>query len=218
MHRLNTFILAVFIVAFASACDPSHQSEFNRIDRTDIEGYEQFISLYPDSPLVVDAQERIEAEKEARLQRQLESQYGSNSLSNESAPYTQWYGRNLYFDEYTPHSEIQVQAPSNSDVIVIVRYNNQNGNVAGHKYIKKGCTGTIYLKNDYNYQTFFYYGNGWYPQKEMKNGVKGGFIKGESFSKDGSPSYLDNNILTYQLTLQTDGNFSTSASNEGEMF
>ena len=162
-----------------ASCDPNHQNEFYRIDRSDIEGYEQFISKYPSSTLVKDARERIETEKEnrriqaeieraAEQQRQLESRYGNNSLSNGSAPYARWYGNNLYFDDYTPHSEIQVTAPSNSDVIVIVRYNNQNGNVAGHKYITAGNRVTIYLKNGYNYQTFFYYGKGWYPQKEMK--------------------------------------------------
>ena len=115
-------------------------------------------------------------------------------------------------------SEIRVKAPYNSDVIAIVRYNNSNGNVAAHKYIKAGNSVTLYLKNGYNYQTFFYYGNGWYPQKEMPNGLRGGFIKGESFSKDGSASYLNNQILSYELTLQANGNFQTSGSSIGEIF
>ena len=210
-------------------CDTNHTTEYNRISRYDIDGYESFIAKYPTSAHVSDARERIEVAKEKQRQeeerarreeeqRQLEYAYGNNSLINGAQPYAQWYGKNRYYDDYTPHSEVRVQAPYNSDVIAIVRYNNHNGNVAGHRYIKANHSATIYLRNGYNYQTFFYYGTGWYPDKEMKNGIKGGFIKGEAFSKDGSASYLEDNILTYELTLQTNGNFHTSSSNEGEMF
>ena len=223
-------LLAIFVAtATLTGCDPNHQNEFYRISRNDIEGYEAFVAKYPSSNRVKDARERIETEKENRRlqeeierlaeeQRRLESRYGNNSLSNGSAPYSSWYGSNAYYDDYTEHSEIRVKAPYNSDVIAIVRYNNSNGNVAAHKYIKAGNSVTLYLKNGYNYQTFFYYGNGWYPQKEMPNGLRGGFIKGESFSKDGSASYLNNQILSYELTLQANGNFQTSGSSIGEIF
>ena len=150
--------------------------------------------------------------------KRLESLYGDNSLPNGSQPYSRWYGTNKYYDDYTAHSEIRVKAPYNSDVIVIVRYNNMNGSVAGHKYIQAGNSVTIYLRNGYYYQTFFYYGKGWYPDKMMNGTVRGGFLKSEAFSKDGSPSYLENQILSYELTLQQNGNFQTSSSNEGEMF
>lgn len=219
------FLLVLFLVS----CDTNHTSEYNRISRYDIVGYETFIEKYPTSIHVSDARERIEVAKERQRQeeerarreeeqRQLEHAYGNNSLSNGAQPYAQWYGRNSYYDDYTPHSEIRVKAPYNSDVIAIVRYNNQNGNVAGHRYITAGNSATIYLRNGYRYQTFFYYGKGWYPDKEMKNGIRGGFISAESFSKDGSASYLEDNILTYELTLQTNGNFQTSASNVAEIF
>ena len=52
----------------------------------------------------------------------------------------------------------------------------------------------------------------------MKGNLRGGFLKNESFSKDGSASYLENNILSYELTLQQNGNFQTIGSSEGEMF
>ena len=258
-------IIFIFLAALLVACDPDHTSEYNRINRDDIEGYEEFISKYPDSKHVVDARERIEtaeynriswddiegyeefiskypsskyvvdarerikhakeeqrrAAEQARIEerrRQLEQRYGYNSLSNGAQPYSLWYGENQYYDDYTSHSEIRVTAPSSSDVIAIVRYDNHNGKVAGHVYIKAGQTATIHLKNGFYYQTFFYYGKGWYPDKEMKNNIKGGFIMGEMFSKDGSPSYLNNNILTYELVLTRNGNFSTSYSNENEVF
>ena len=227
-RNLNIIVLALLSIIIAG-CDSNHKAEFYRISRDDIQGYEVFIRKYPSSDYVTDARERIETAKEekrireeeerraAELQR-LENQYGSNSLSNGEQPYSRWYENNLYFDEYTPHSEIQVKAPYNSDVIAIVRYNNMNGSVAGHKYIKAGNSVTIYLRNGYTYQTFFYYGRGWYPNKQMNGKVQGGFLKGEAFSKDGSPSYLENQILSYELTLQENGNFQTSSSSEGEMF
>ena len=52
----------------------------------------------------------------------------------------------------------------------------------------------------------------------MRNGLRGGFVKDEAFSKDGSSSYLEDNILTYELVMQSGGNFSTSKSDEGEIF
>jgi len=223
-------LLACFLMlSLVFSCDTNHKSEFYRIQRDDISGYESFIRKYPSSSFVPDARERIKtAKEEQRLReeqerrdaeaRSLEVQYGSNSLSNGSQPYSRWYGANQYYDDYTAHSEIRVKAPNNSDVIAIVRYNNMNGSVAGHKYIKAGDTVTIYLRNGNYYQTFFYYGKGWYPDKPMSGKVRGGFIKNEAFSKDGSPSYLENQILSYELTLQQNGNFQTSSSSEGEMF
>lgn len=52
----------------------------------------------------------------------------------------------------------------------------------------------------------------------MGNGeVLGGFVVEEIFSKD-YPQYLTNNILEYELILQQNGNFSTKASSENEIF
>lgn len=221
----NLFFTLVIAIAFFASCNSNHAGEFNKIDRYDISGYEEFIRKYPESNLVDDAKERIVvAKKEIRLQeerereREIVRKYEYNSLQNGAQPYSRWYGLNAYYDDYTAHSEIRVTAPNNSDVIVIVRYNNHNGSVAGHKYIKAGYSSTIYLANGYNYQTFFYYGNGWNPEKVMKNGLRGGFVKDESYSKDGSSSYLENNILTYELVVQQGGNFSTRRSDEGEIF
>lgn len=229
MIKSIRFITEVLFLLLLCGCDPEHTTEYNRIGRTDIAGYEEFIAKYPSSIHVGDARERIEVarqqqilakeiERKEKERLQLIAQYAENSLSNGSQPYSQWYGSNRYFDDYTPHSEIRIKAPHNSDVIAIVRYNNHNGRVAGHKYIKAGQNVTIYLPNGSHFQTFFYYGKGWYPRKEMKNGIKGGFVKDEAYSKDGSPSYLENTILTYELTLTPNGNFSTSSSDENEIF
>ena len=51
----------------------------------------------------------------------------------------------------------------------------------------------------------------------MGNGIKGGFVKDELFSKD-NPQDVYSAILTYVLQLQRDGNFQTKSSSRGELF
>lgn len=217
-----------------TSCDKNHTAEYECIDRSDIEGYEAFVREYPSSIHVSDAQERIQVakeeirirEEEERRQREEEQQreqlyntYGSNSLYNGSQPYEIFYGKNHHYSSGEPHAEVRVKAAYDSDVIVIIRYNNQNGRVAGHTYVRAGQTATIQLPGGHRYQTFFYYGRGWYPDKPMKNGIKGGFLEDETYSKDGSTALLqDNEILSFELTPILDGNFSTSQSNESEIF
>ncbi|MBR1792540.1 MAG: hypothetical protein IJ764_02755 [Bacteroidales bacterium] len=133
-----------------------------------------------------------------------------------SQPYSQWYGANKTYDEYTPHSEVTVRAPINCDVIVIIRHNNKDGRVAGHRYIRRGSTGTIQLANG-TYQVFFYYGTDWSSQVNMGDGIRGGFTRNVQYSKD-NPEILNNDILTYKLTLQRNGNFNTKPSNKNEVF
>lgn len=226
--------LCTLSILTLSSCDKNHTAEYERIDRSDIEGYEAFVREYPSSIHVSDAQERIQVakeeirmrEEEERRQREEEEQreqlyntYGSNSLYNGSQPYESFYGKNQHYSNNEPHAEVRVKAAHNSDVIVIIRYNNQNGRVAGHTYVRAGQTATIQLPGGHRYQTFFYYGRGWYPDKPMKNGIKGGFLEDETYSKDGSTALLqDNEILSFELTPILDGNFSTSQSNESEIF
>ena len=71
------------------------------------------------------------------------------------------------------------------------------------------------------YQAFFYYGKGWHPIKVMKKVdcglLKGGFIAREHFGKDKLQT-LSNTVLTYELILQQNGNFSTKPSKAEEAF
>ena len=99
---------------------------------------------------------------------------------------------------------------------MIIKRNNQNGKVVAHGYIRSGATYQFDIP-DGTYQTFFYYGEGWNPNKEMKGGIKGGFVKDEIFSKD-NPQEICNAVLTYVLQLQRDGNFQTKGSSPDEAF
>jgi hypothetical protein len=100
--------------------------------------------------------------------------------------------------------------------IKIIKQNNQNGKVVAHGYIRSGATYQFDIP-DGTYQTFFYYGEGWNPNKEMKGGIKGGFVKDEIFSKD-NPQEIYSAVLTYVLQLQRDGNFQTKGSSPDEAF
>ena len=144
-----------------------------------------------------------------------DKQYLNNSLSTGATPYQPVYGKN-YNCPYSQCSGIKVTAPKESDIVVIIKRNNSSGKVVAHGYIKAGGTYQFDIP-DGTYQTFFYYGEGWNPNKVMKTGVKGGFVKDEVFSKD-NPQEIVSGVLSYVLQLQRNGNFSTKGSNQEEMF
>ncbi|MBQ4915294.1 hypothetical protein J8L85_12650 [Maribacter sp. MMG018] len=169
-------------------------------------------------------QERIEQEKreeeeriareifleKERQERIIYEKYINSSLNTGTTPYSRYYGGNSSCNKYGC-SQIKVTT-SNSDVIVTIK---KEGKVVRHAYIKSYSSYTFSFPNG-TYQTFFYYGKGWNPEKEMKGGkMKGGFVANEDFGKD-NPQTLNNNILEYQLILQENGNFSTRPSNPEE--
>ena len=83
-------------------------------------------------------------------------------------------------------------------------------------YLRAGNSTTFDISNG-TYQIFFYYGIGWNPNKEMPNGLTGGFVSAESFSKD-EPQTLSDQILEYELIMQKNGNFMTEPSSANEVF
>jgi hypothetical protein len=164
-------------------------------------------------------QELERIEKEIRLEKQrkekaIYDKYINNSLSTGSTPYAYCYGRNKSCSNWGC-SNIIVKTPSNSDVFVTIK---KNKKVVKHAYINSGSSYTFELPNG-EYQPFFYYGKGWNPEKEMKQTscgmLKGGFISNESFDKD-LPQFLRNEVLTYELILQQNGNLQTKPSNANE--
>ncbi len=158
-------------------------------------------------------QARLEKE---RQEKAIYNKYINNSLSTGTTPYAYCFGSNKPCSEWGC-SEIKVKTPYNSDVLVTIK---KGGKVVRHAYIKSSSSYTFELP-DGTYQTFFYYGKGWNPDKVMKQTycgtLKGGFVAHEDFGKD-SPQTLSNNILEYELILQQNGNFSTRPSNANEAF
>jgi len=135
--------------------------------------------------------------------------YYNNSLNTGSSPYS------CYGSSASDESQISVStsASSNCDVVVIIK---SGGEIARNVYIQAGGSFTFYIPNG-TYQVFFYGGKGWNPNKVMPNGLKGGFVANESYSKD-SPVHLEYQGLTYELIPQPNGNFSTQQSNINEIF
>lgn len=166
-----------------------------------VEAYQQFINKHPLSSYVSDAKA-----KQNKLRK-----LAKNRLEHGAEPYSYIYGSNSYYGR----SAIKVVAPSNSDLVVLVKEDNSYGDVVAHAYLRSGCSYTFNLPNG-TYQTFFYYGSGWNPNKKQGS-VKGGFMNNETFSKD-NPQDLYDTELTYTLQLTTSGNFRTKGSSRGEVF
>ena len=144
-----------------------------------------------------------------------DKKYLDNSLTTGVQPYSEYYGES-YMCHRAQCSAIEVTAPVNSDIVVIIKRNNDSGEVVSHAFIAAGDKYTFDLPNGV-FQPFFYYGEGWNPNKDMGNGIIGGFVKDESFSKD-SPQTIDDCVLSYVLQLRKDGNFQTKSSSRSEMF
>lgn len=121
----------------------------------------------------------------------------------ENQPYANVYGINY---EQGPCA-VKVMASSEMSMVVIIRYSNINGKVAGHLYIEKGTSGIIYLPTGI-FQTFFYLGRDWDPSKEMDCGLSGGFTNDEIFQEDPRPKdFTKGKMWTYTFRSVLDGNF-----------
>ena len=151
------------------------------------------------------------------LNNALISQWEDNSLISGSMPYANCFGSANSCSGWNC-SKINVRA-SPQDVIVTVK--NSAGRVVRHAYIKANQQFTFNLPNG-TYQTFFYSGKGWNPNKAQPSKyctlLKGGFVMNEVYSKDPRPDNLNNNELTYELRLQSAGNFQTRPSSAQEAF
>lgn len=141
--------------------------------------------------------------------------YIGNSLKTGATPYSFIYGNN-YHCPNTQCSGIKVTTPQESDIVVIIKRDNSSGKVIAHGYIEAGDTYQFDIL-DGTYQTFFYYGEGWNPNKEMGYGVKGCFVRDVIFSKD-NPQEINYEVLSYVMQLQRNGNFQTKGSTQSECF
>lgn len=225
MKIKNNIFLTLFAISVLYSCE----SEQEKKVRTEVEHQEKIeneLKIAEQEKLATIRLEenRIRQEKRAetdRLQREvqmakerkaqeLHDKLINNTLPTGATPYSKYYGGNSSCSNYGC-SQIKVRT-SNSDVLVTIK---KNDRVVRHAFIQSGDQHTFSFPNG-TYQAFFYYGRGWDPEKEMKNGeILGGFISEESFGKD-DPQSLSNNVLEYELILQPNGNFSTRPSNPEE--
>lgn len=208
---LNIFVICYILALSLSICScESEQEKKARIQRQEQERVALIKKQEEDSV------RRAEIEEQKQKERIIFDKYLNNSLPNGSTPYDYCFGDNKKCSNYGC-SRITVKTPHNSDVLVTIK---KSGVVIRHAYIRAGSLYNFEIPNG-TYQPFFYYGKGWYPNKFIKNTscgeLKGGFLANEYFGKD-EPQYLNNNILSYELILQQNGNFSTKPSNQNEAF
>lgn len=202
---LPFFVLAIVLTSCESAQKKENRLQLEEQARRELEAERQKVES-----------ERKEAEAIERKAQELYNRYINNSLSNGATPYLSCFGGNKSCTEWGC-SEIQVNSPTNSDVVVTIKSGNR---VIRHAYIRASSSYTFQVPNG-KYQPFFYYGKGWNPEKEMPSetceNLKGGFISDTQVGKD-DPQQLTNDVLTYSLILQQTGNFSTKPSSESEAF
>ncbi|MFV0553414.1 MAG: hypothetical protein ACK5LR_01800 [Mangrovibacterium sp.] len=200
--KYSVLLLFCFVLSLSSC-----ESEAEKRERLAREKQEQIAREQREKENCIAKETRLEKERQERI---IYERYINNSLRTGATPYTRYYGGNPSCNNYGC-SEIRVTT-SNSDVLVTIK---KDGKVVRHAYINSGSSYSFSFPNG-TYQTFFYYGKGWNPEKEMKGGkIKGGFVTDESYGKD-TPQYLENAILEYELILQRNGNFSTRPSNPEE--
>ncbi|MFN3760281.1 MAG: hypothetical protein ACK4SF_13810 [Algoriphagus aquaeductus] len=215
-HTLFILFNFLLLVACESAQEKTNRLKLEEQARKELEAerIEQQERLQAEQNRI--EQERIKAEEVERKAQELYNRYINNSLANGATPYSTCFGGNQPCTEWGC-SEIKVQGPPNSDVLVTIKSGNR---VIRHAYIRAGYSYTFQLPNG-EYQPFSYYGKGWNPEKEMPSEIcenlKGGFIADSQVGKD-DPQTLNNDVLSYSLILQQSGNFSTRPSSESEAF
>ena len=160
-----------------------------------LSAYEEFLRAYPDGEYTREAT-RL---RDSILQVELDiEKYGNNVLEQGSLPYERYYGTNQTA-KTKYNADIEVTAPIAFDVVAVVRKENELGEVVSHAYIRADSSYTFRVDNG-KYQVFFYIGKGWMPTKKMENGVEGGFVRNETFSKD-DPVSLANEVITYRVSM-----------------
>lgn len=160
--------------------------------------------------------EREERERKAREEQQRRAKWMANHLDNGAQPFTQCWGWNRSCEDWGC-SEIKVVADRNYDVLLTLKEDNEDGDVARHVYIRRGQTKSVQVPNG-TYQPFFIYGKGWDPNAVNPiSGCskRGWFVEQLEISKD-FPDYLSNTAVTYRLQVTVGGNFQTKRSNASE--
>lgn len=125
--------------------------------------------------------------------QEIEKKWEEIRLKTGELPYVQHLGNNAY----SGNAKIKVNAPLNSDVLVIIK--DINGKMRKHAYIRANDSYSFYLSQG-SYESFFYYGRGWNPDKSMSNGFRGGFMYDELYSKSGYEFLQDNSEGSQELT------------------
>ncbi len=177
-------------------------------EKNTIRAYDEFLHAYPQGEHTPEATFL----RDSLLQIELDiEKYGNNVLAHGSAPYSSFFGENRTAQK-KHYSDVEVVAPIGFDMVAIIKEQNEDGRVVAHAYVQADSTYTFKIDNG-RYQMFFYIGKGWKPGKKMKDGVLGGFVRNETYSKD-DPVSLANEVITYQVSMKERDKFKRSSRQE----
>ena len=168
----------------------------DRRKKNTVEAYDEYLFAFPHDKYTAEATRLRDSI--VYWQSEVEK-YGKNSLEQGAMPYQEQYGLPKK-PKKDSNSDIVVVAPISFDMIALIKEKNENGKVVSHAYVKADSTYTFRLDNG-SYQAFFYIGRGWHPEKAMPNGLKGGFLLFETYSKD-DPVTLTDEVITYRLSMR----------------
>lgn len=168
----------------------------DRKKKNTLEAYDEFLYAFPHDKYTAEAT-RL---RDSIIYWQSEiEKYGKNSLENGSVPYESHFGKPKPHKKDS-NSDIIVKAPLSFDMVAIVRQNDENGEVVAHAYVKADSTYTFTVDNG-RYQTFFYIGRGWHPEKKVSNDLIGGFLLSETYSKD-DPTTVNDEVISYKISMR----------------
>ncbi len=168
----------------------------DRKKKNTLEAYDEFLYAFPHDKFTAEAT-RL---RDSIIYWQSEiEKYGKNSLGNGEMPYVDHFGKPKPFKKDS-NSDIIVKAPLSFDMVAIVRKNDEKGEVVAHAYVKADSTHTFTVDNG-RYQTFFYIGKGWHPEKRVANDLVGGFLLSETYSKD-DPTTVNDEVISYKISMR----------------
>lgn len=125
--------------------------------------------------------------------------YHDNSLQTGATPYATCYGKNRPCSE-AGCSKIIIRASADRDVVASIK---EGDTFVRHAYVKQGSKYTFEVPAG-TYEPFFYSGNGWNPDRKMKDAncgrLAGGFVLNENYVKD-KPVKLENKTIMYDLEI-----------------
>ncbi len=105
-------------------------------------------SLTVDTTIIDDSRESYVSYYETLSEEDRE--YLENSLTTGTQPYSDFYGES-YVCHRAQCSAIEVTAPINSDIVVIIKRNNDSGKVVSHAYMLETSTPLTYPMEFFNH-------------------------------------------------------------------
>lgn len=167
-----------------------------------------------------DALSEDSLEGNKQISEPLKIVYPIRSLENGDSPYDEIFGKGIYNDT---QNSILIKASEKLDVVFVLVDINTDRRIR-NEFINKGSTFNLTKIPYGTYDYMYFSGNDWSDEIDLGIGVKGGFTRNSSFTKN---SYSTDRIEfeqgyygTYELTLYSviNGNLETESTSAQDFF